>query len=155
MLLVRHGHAGTKEQWAGDDQLRPLDTRGRRQAKHIVEVVAPYRPKRILSSPHMRCLQTMEPLALKTHLTIEQEPALVPLAGPRAIEVVRSLSTSKVPGAVVVCTHGEVLGEVLSAIASEDGLRLGRRVPGLKGCVWALEFPKGRAVVARYFAPSR
>ena len=66
LLLVRHGHAGTKEGWADDDRLRPLDARGRRQAKHLVGVVAPMHPTRLLSSPYARCLQTMEPVAAKT-----------------------------------------------------------------------------------------
>ena len=56
MVLVRHGHAGTKEGWAGDDRLRPLDARGLRQAKHLVDVIVPLHPTRLISSPYTRCL---------------------------------------------------------------------------------------------------
>jgi 8-oxo-(d)GTP phosphatase len=179
ILLVRHGHAGTKEGWAGDDRLRPLDARGRRQAEHLVGVVVPMHPTRLLSSPHARCLQTMEPLAAKTGLVIEEDGALTPDAPQRALELVRSLSAELAPrelssselassqsapvepaptappARIALCTHGEVIGDVLAALAKQDGVRLSRRPPGLKGCVWVLDFRKGRVDTARYIAPGR
>ena len=154
MMLVRHGHAGTKEGWAGDDRLRPLDARGLRQAKHLVDVIVPLHPTRLISSPYTRCLQTMELMATQTGIAIEEEDALIPNAGQRAIEVVRGLATGT-STRVVLCTHGEVIGEVLGALASEDGVRLGRRPPGLKGCTWILDFRKGKAASARYLTPGR
>ena len=157
VLLVRHGHAGRKDQWDGDDRLRPLDARGLRQAKHLVEVLVPLRPDRIVSSPHLRCLQTMEPLSEKTGLVVDEDSALTPNAGQAAVDLVRSLTSagSRSSDAVVLCTHGEVMGEVLSVLAAEDGVRLSRRPPGLKGCVWVLSFRKGRASTARYIVPGR
>jgi broad specificity phosphatase PhoE len=169
ILLVRHGHAGTKEGWADDDGLRPLDARGRRQAEHLVGVVVPMHPTRLLSSPYARCLQTMEPLGAKTGLVIEEDDALIPDAPLRALELVRSLSAepslsepspaAPSPAApstrIVLCTHGEVIGDVLAALAKEDGVRLSRRPPGIKGCVWVLDFRKGKVDGARYIAPRR
>jgi broad specificity phosphatase PhoE len=179
ILLVRHGHAGTKEGWAGDDRLRPLDARGRRQAEHLVGIVVPMHPTRLLSSPHARCLQTMEPVAAKTGLVIEEEGALTPDAPQRALELVRSLSAPPSPAElspaelssselspvepapvepaarIALCTHGEVIGDVLAALAKQDGVRLSRRPPGLKGCVWVLDFRKGKVDTARYIAPGR
>jgi 8-oxo-(d)GTP phosphatase len=155
MMLVRHGHAGTKEGWTGDDRLRPLDARGRRQARHLVEVIVPLEPTRLVSSPYTRCLQTMELIATKTGLPVDEEIALTPNAGERAVETVRALSASGPSSRIVLCTHGEVIGEVLGVLASEDGVRLGRRPPGLKGCVWVLDFRKGNVVTARYITPGR
>jgi 8-oxo-dGTP diphosphatase len=155
MVLVRHGHAGTKEGWAGDDRLRPLDARGRRQAKHLLDVLVPLSPTRLISSPYTRCLQTMELISTKTGLPIEEDVAFTPNAAPRAVEVVRSLSAQDPSSRVVVCTHGEVMGEVLGVIASEDGIRLSRRPPGLKGCAWILDFHKGKVATARYISPGR
>ena len=155
MMLVRHGHAGTKEGWAGDDRLRPLDARGRRQAKHLVEVIVPLQPARLISSPYVRCLQTMEPIATKSGLVVEVDVALTPNAGQQALEVVRGLSSSGGSSGVVLCMHGEVIGEILEVLASEDGVRLSRRPPGLKGCVWVLDFRKGTASTARYISPAR
>jgi broad specificity phosphatase PhoE len=172
MLLVRHGHAGTKEGWADDDRLRPLDARGRRQAKHLVGVIVPMDPTRLISSPHLRCLQTMEPIAEKSGLVVEEDLSLIPNAGAQAIDLIRALSSpdpasSSQPSSanrspssdpssrIVVCTHGEVIGDVLAVLAREDGVRLSRRPPGLKGCVWVLDFHKGKVATARYISPGR
>ncbi len=155
MLLVRHGHAGTKDGWEGDDHLRPLSTRGLRQAKHLVEVIVPLRPDRIVSSPFVRCLQTMEPLAEKMGLEIDTDEALTPSAGQAAVELVRALSSGHSADVVTLCTHGEAMGDVLSTLVSEDGLRLERRPPGLKGSLWVLSFQKGKASTARYVGPGR
>jgi len=170
LLLVRHGHAGTKEGWAGDDRLRPLDARGRRQARHLVDVIVPMQPTRLVSSPYTRCLETMELIASKTGLEVVEDLALTPNAGRRALDRVRELSASELSGSelsgselsgselsgpVVLCTHGEVIGDVLGVLASEDGVRLSRRPPGLKGCVWVLDFRKDKVATARYISPGR
>jgi broad specificity phosphatase PhoE len=176
MLLVRHGHAGTKEGWADDDRLRPLDARGRRQAKHLVGVIVPMDPTRLISSPYLRCLQTMEPVAEKSGLVVEEDLSLLPNAGTQAIDLIRALSLSDPPSSdpssshpssahrspasdpsrrIVVCTHGEVIGDVLAVLAREDGVRMSRRPPGLKGCVWVLDFHKGKVTTARYISPGR
>ena len=155
LVLVRHGHAGTKEGWDGDDRLRPLDARGRRQARHLVEVIVPMEPARLLSSPYLRCLQTMELIAAKTGLGVIEEDALTPHDGPDALACIRQLAATEPSGAIVVCTHGEVIGDVLATLAREDGVRLGRRPPGLKGCVWDLDVRKNKVVGARYVSPGR
>jgi 8-oxo-dGTP diphosphatase len=155
LLFVRHGHAGTKEGWAGEDRLRPLDTGGLRQAKHLLTVLTPFRPTAILSSPYVRCLQTVEPLATKRGVSVDEEEDLVPNAGLKAVALVRRVSQPGSRNRLVLCTHGEVIGDVLAALANEDHLRLGHRSPGLKGCVWVIEFRKGKAVTARYIPPAR
>lgn len=155
VLLVRHGRAGTKERWTGDDRARPLDLQGLRQADALVNVLAPLKPAGIASSPYLRCLQTMAPLAAKLGLPVDQSPSLEPDAGREAAAMVRGLGKVLMAPPMVVCTHGEVLGEVLAALAGEDGLRLRRRPPGPKGCVWVVDFRQGRASSARYIPPGR
>jgi phosphohistidine phosphatase SixA len=155
LLLIRHGHAGTKEGWAGDDGLRPLDSRGRRQAEHLAVVAVDFGPTRLLSSPYLRCLQTMEPIAAKTGLAVEEADALTPNAGPRAVTLVRELSGAGPESRFVLCTHGEVIGEALATLASTDGVRLRRRPPGPKGCAWLLDFREGKMATAQYISPRR
>jgi 8-oxo-dGTP diphosphatase len=155
MVLVRHGHAGTKEGWAGDDRLRPLDARGQRQAKHLVGVLVPMQPTRVISSPYLRCRQTMEPVEAETGLVVEVDDALTPNAGPHALRLIRTLSSSELSGRIVLCTHGEVIGDVLTALAREDKVALSRRTPGLKGCAWVLDFHRSKVATARYIGPGR
>src|SRR5262249_55413614 len=63
VYLVRHAKAGSREQWRADDDLRPLTTKGWRQAEGLVEAFADRPLASILSSPAVRCVQTVEPLA--------------------------------------------------------------------------------------------
>ena len=103
MLLIRHGSAGDRADWNADDDARPLDDRGQRQATTLVELLKFYEVERVLSSPARRCLQTVEPLARARRLTVEARDELGEkhqwTAG---AELVRSLAGSD----VVVCGHG-------------------------------------------------
>jgi 8-oxo-dGTP diphosphatase len=103
LLLVRHAWAGHADQWDGDDELRPLDERGREQAQALVELLEPYAVERILSSPATRCVDTVVPLAAARGLDVETFDELHfhrhDLDGSG---LVRSLAGA----AVVVCGHG-------------------------------------------------
>ena len=74
--LVRHAHAGDKHAWVGPDRLRPLSEPGRREAHGLLVQLRPYPIARILSSPTVRCLQTVEPLAQRRGLPIEPTQVL-------------------------------------------------------------------------------
>lgn len=39
VLLVRHARAGDRGEWVGDDAHRPLDAKGRKQAKRLAKRV--------------------------------------------------------------------------------------------------------------------
>jgi 8-oxo-dGTP diphosphatase len=72
MLLVRHAWAGHRETWDGDDDReRPLDGLGREQASALVELVEPFPIEAILTSPYLRCVATVEPLAAARGLEVE------------------------------------------------------------------------------------
>ena len=53
---------------------------------------------------------------------------------------------------VVVCTHREVLLDVLPYLEETFQVKLGHRPPGAKGGVWLLEFRKKRLVRVTYRA---
>jgi phosphohistidine phosphatase SixA len=63
LYVVRHAHAGSRSAWLEDDRLRPLSDKGRLQAKAIAERIVPLGPSVLLTSPYLRCQQTLEPLA--------------------------------------------------------------------------------------------
>jgi 8-oxo-dGTP diphosphatase len=107
MLLVRHGSAGDRAFWEGDDRERPLDEKGVRQAELLVDLLAPYAIERILSSPAVRCLQTVEPLAKARGLSIEPRDELgEELQTSAGAELVRSLADAD----VAICGHGGLEG---------------------------------------------
>jgi len=63
LVIVRHGSAGDRAEWDGDDRDRPLDDRGRGQAQELVLRLEPFPIGAIYSSPARRCVETVEPLA--------------------------------------------------------------------------------------------
>src|SRR6185436_5719102 len=71
LFLVRHASAGHRASWEGEQRIRPLDERGRRQALALVDLLEGEPIERILSSPAFRCVQTVEPLAAARGLEIE------------------------------------------------------------------------------------
>lgn len=154
LLLVRHAHAGSKQRWRDDDRLRPLSERGRDEAAALVDMIAPYEPVRIVSSPYLRCLQTVEPLAERLDLPVEESSALEPDADEAAVELLRSLALG--PGPVVVCTHGETI-ERLQRRLLPLRRQAARRADTAreKGSVWVLEAKKGRFTSAHYLPPRR
>jgi 8-oxo-dGTP diphosphatase len=63
LILLRHAWAGDKTEWDGDDSRRPLDARGEQQARELVDRLAPWPIDEIYTSPYVRCLETVVPLA--------------------------------------------------------------------------------------------
>ena len=106
LLLVRHAWAGDSSEWKGDDELRPLDERGRRQAEALVGLVEPFRIDRIVSSPFVRCVQAVEPLARARGLEVTTADELAEGEGP---EVVSRYLHDLAGEAAVVCGHGPEL----------------------------------------------
>jgi phosphohistidine phosphatase SixA len=121
-VLVRHAHAGSKRTWTGDDGLRPLSDRGLRQAMALVGPLAAVRPRRLLSSPLLRCRQTLEPLARTLGMAIEDVPLLAPDA-----DVERLSLLVRQPGTAdaVLCTHGETLALLFTHWQADGRLSLG------------------------------
>jgi len=109
VFLVRHATAGKRSKWQGDDRLRPLDERGRRQAEKLVEQLRDARFERILSSPYVRCVQTVEPLAKARGLPVETDDSLEEGRGAEA-----GLALFRRTGSdLVACVHGDLIEEVL------------------------------------------
>jgi 8-oxo-dGTP diphosphatase len=149
VLLVRHGSAGQREDWQGDDDERPLDARGRAEALAASSVLEAYGPARVLSAPVQRCVETVRPLAERLGRPVEVDPALsedLHAKDPGAIvDPLRALSGE--PRAVVACSQGGAIPDAVAALAEADGLDPGR-VTARKGSVWALTFSHGRLVDA-------
>jgi 8-oxo-dGTP diphosphatase len=103
ILLVRHASAGKRDEWEGDDRPRPLDDRGARQAEQLVQLLTPYEIVRILSSPSLRCVQTVEPLAHARGLDIQVYEELSEERQPAdGAELVGSLQSVD----AALCCHG-------------------------------------------------
>jgi phosphohistidine phosphatase SixA len=103
VLLVRHGSAGDRALWEGDDRERPLDERGLAQAVALAALLSSYPVDRILTSPAVRCLQTIEPLAKTRGLEVE---AREELSEEHQVTEGAALVSSLKGTDAVICGHG-------------------------------------------------
>jgi phosphohistidine phosphatase SixA len=148
--LLRHAHAGDKRAWAGPDSARPLSGAGRREAHGLLTQLRDYPISRILSSPTVRCLQTVEPLARRRGLRVESTDVLGVDADPTDLS---ALLLDPVAAEAVLCSHGELIGVALNRLVGEK--LEGASLSWPKGSTWVLEVTEGRVEEARYLPPLR
>jgi phosphohistidine phosphatase len=76
--LLRHAHAGDAFEWIGDDDLRPLTGKGRKQAERLGRFMCEHgiRPDVIVSSPLVRAVQTAEIVAAELGMTVRKDHRL-------------------------------------------------------------------------------
>jgi 8-oxo-(d)GTP phosphatase len=138
IMVLRHALAGTKRDDPDADRFRSLDADGAATAAALPpHVLAHLHPGRILSSPYLRCTETVVPIAATLGLEIAVDDALAPDA---TREEILALLGAVEDGALV-CTHGEVISRAL------DGLSCA------KGAFWLVRRRGGRLEPARYAAP--
>ena len=148
VYLVRHAKAGSRRNWSGDDALRPLSRPGSKQAAQLAHVLEHVGITRIVASPYVRCVETVEPLGKRLRSPVDTSDALA--EGATAAEAIALLEKVATEHAVL-CSHGDVLGELLMHLA-DHGVRLDDfRLE--KGSVWIVECDHGRPTSARYVSP--
>ena len=144
-LIIRHGEAGDRDRWKGDDRLRPLTRPGWRQAHALVEQLREHPVVRVLSSPYVRCVQSVEPLADARGLSVERTEDLAEGAGHGPLR--RLLGAT---GDAALCTHGDVLQDLLGWL-DRHGVVLDGGMA--KGSTWVLDIVHGEVITARYLPP--
>ena len=144
--LVRHAKAGSRERWTEPDRDRPLTEAGRIQAERLAHVLAPD-TRRVVSSPYLRCVQTVAPLAEAKGLRVEEEDRLAEGADPDwALGQLVAI-----PGSVV-CTHGDVVASIVTTLADAHVPMTGG-MQWAKGGTWAFTVSGGRITAGRYLPP--
>ena len=134
LFLIRHAVAGSRNNLDPSDDRRELDDVGRRQAQVIAAEWSCDDVEAIYASPAVRCIQTVEPLAERLGLQVQIAPELFEGASTsRSIAYVRSFTGRS----VVLCSHGDVIPDVLRVL-EVGGSRLEGRGCG-KGSVWSLD----------------
>jgi 8-oxo-dGTP diphosphatase len=118
LALVRHAHAVGRGSWSGEDPLRPLSPAGRDRADLVARLLAAYAVRRLVSSPSVRCTDTVRPYAALRGIPLrtkeglseegyESDPA-------RAARHLARLLERGV--AAAVCSHGPVLPDLLGRL---------------------------------------
>jgi 8-oxo-dGTP diphosphatase len=151
LYVVRHAHAGSRSAWDGPDDGRPLSRRGHKQAAAVANQLAGVRLSRLVSSPSVRCVQTLEPLADRLGLRIDADDRLLEGAdGDQALGLAGELS--KEGTAAAICSHGDVIPDMLR-ILKAGTTRFKDPFVWPKGSIWVLTGDGERWTKARYIPP--
>jgi 8-oxo-dGTP diphosphatase len=134
IFLVRHAKAGSRDKWDGPDEQRPLSKNGWRQAEGIAAHLADQGITLLLSSPFVRCCQTLEPLGRATDLEVVPDARLA--EGERVEDVLALLT--EVPDGAVLCTHGDLVPDAIAAL-QRRGCAIETPADWRKGTVWTIE----------------
>jgi 8-oxo-dGTP diphosphatase len=77
LILARHVSAGAKNDWPGEDVARPLDAEGAVDALLLAGLLACFAPRaRVISSPAVRCIDSLRPYVAAFGGSIEADAAL-------------------------------------------------------------------------------
>jgi 8-oxo-(d)GTP phosphatase len=149
VLIVRHGTAGSKSRYKGDDRNRPLDKRGRAQAESLVGQLLAFGATELHAAERVRCHQTLEPLAEELGTKIHNEPLLTEEAysDNRKAARHRVLDIAAGGGTPVICTQGKVIPDLIAWWCERDGVRPDKS-RNRKGSTWVMSLADGRLVAA-------
>lgn len=149
--IVRHAIAGERAKWKKKDNERPLTKKGYREARALAELLCTTPIDRIVSSPYVRCTETVEPLAKLLGLDVEVDPGLGETPGERSpLDVLREL----VGHNAVACSHGGVIQRTIRELR-QLGTAVRGPVYATKASIWEVEVDAGKFVSARYLPPPR
>ncbi len=122
LILVRHVKAMDRKDWSRKDSARPINSRGRRQARLLVPMLAAYGITRLVSSTSTRCLHTLLPYAHRQELPIESYAQLSEEVGADDAKGVAKLigriqaRTLETGQPTALCVHRPVLPHILEAL---------------------------------------
>jgi 8-oxo-dGTP diphosphatase len=154
VFLVRHAHAGDRSRWKGDDRERPLTSKGRRQAAVIADRLSQCGADVIQSSPYLRCVETLEPLAKRLGTKLRKSESLA--EGADTDEVLDLIGRSSGMH-LALCSHGDIIPDVISRL-ERRGAKLrspNGKLEFAKGSIWEIGVRDGAAVEARYVPAPR
>ncbi len=122
LIIVRHAKAMDRRDWSQKDSARPLNARGRRQARLLVPMLASYGVSRLVSSTSARCQTTLLPYAHAQRMRLDSFAQLSEEVGaddPRGVarlmlKIRAQTLESGLPTAV--CVHRPVLPHILQAL---------------------------------------
>ncbi len=116
LCVLRHAHAGDSLAWEGDDDVRPLTEKGRRQAERLGRLLAAagYVPDAVITSPLVRARETADIVAdlLGAHVRVEPR-----LGEPLSFATVeRILDDAGSPRRPVLVGHDPDFSELVSEL---------------------------------------
>ncbi|MGM0928606.1 MAG: NUDIX hydrolase [Actinomycetota bacterium] len=130
-VVVRHAKAKPRSAWSQAEGERPLVATGRRQALAVCRMLSAWKPKRIVSSPWLRCVQTVTPYALHTQTKLRTVDAITEHNNERNPKKARAALTQMLEKGkpTAVCTHRPVLPNLFKVLAARMDPLLAAKLP--------------------------
>lgn len=152
ILYVRHARAHDRNKWSGDDNLRPLDKKGRRQSEMLVPLLSAFAPERIYSAIPERCQHTVAPLAdeMGCEVVVDKQFGddawIADMVGAKHAfkDVIEAGGTS------VVCAQGGIIPGMIAWLSAQGTLPIDEEIRAKKASVWVLTFHDGKLIGADY-----
>jgi len=146
VYLVRHGNSGVRSKWKGPDKKRPLTAQGHLQSAAIADIMARHPITQVWSSPALRCVQTVEPIAANLAAKVGTTEML---ADSVDINTIYEYLSTLGAGAVVLGVHKDWVAPLLKDLDRRGvPVRGSRRWP--KGSIWILDLVDGKVQSAHY-----
>jgi len=143
-VLLRHADAGSKSAWVGNDEWRGLSELGRGQAGEVAARLMDMPILRILSSPSLRCRQSVVPLARE--LVVDVEPCWQLGLSAQLQHLLRFLDDEETASSVL-CTHRETLEMLFAHLTDVEAVRADGVLPISMAAAWILHGTVGREPV--------
>lgn len=170
-----HLEAVDRKEWKGVPDDRPLTPLGRKQAERIAQALAGAPIDALVSSPALRCRQSLEALAATTGLDVEVMPGFRdtlgyqapegwgsgdradPLGGAQsagsAFAALSRLHERYPSGRVILCSYGDIIPALLAFISGYYGVDMPPR-SRRRGAVFAVGLDAAHATLATRDAPA-
>jgi 8-oxo-(d)GTP phosphatase len=130
-VVVRHAKAKPRSAWSQAEGERPLVATGRRQALAVCRMLHAWKPKRIVSSPWLRCVQTVTPYVLRTKTKLKTVEAITEHNNERNPKKARAALAQMLEKGkpTAVCSHRPVLPNLFRVLADRMDPELAEKLP--------------------------
>jgi len=146
LLLVRGAAMMNRDEWDPEAGSRPLAPAGEHAARSLDSLGAMFDIERILAAPSPRCIETVAELARRESLDVERSEHL---AGGSLAGTLDLVAKARGTG-TVLCTHEDVMADVLAHLIHHDRTVLTKRFRVRKGSAWVLTGDRTRYRSAYY-----
>ena len=151
VYLVRHADAGNKKKWKKADSIRPISKKGHEQVEALVTRLVRSPINSIVSSPSLRCEQTVGPLAQRLGLKVKPSKRLRRNVAPAdVLSLIKQAKGTR----TVLCSHRETIGPLIEHLAADPEVEVTGALDWPKSSIWELTTRRGRVTKARLIPPA-
>lgn len=131
VVVQRHAAALSRSKWRKGESTRPLNKKGKKQARALPALLDAWSPQAVVTSPWKRCEETVAPyltasgirVSIKEDLT---EKAAAERPSRTAAIVERILAESR---STVICTHRPVLPTIIGVVGEHASRSVALELP--------------------------